>query len=243
MNIMRKWRKFMAVGCSHAQLADPSAIKAVLGFKARFKPDFTAHLGDFIDATALRRGAKDTCDETKEIPPDVDTGLQFLTQLEPQLVLCGNHEDRAWNLRKHHNAIVKIAASVVVSGIEDHCKNLKARLIPWEYKAAFRLGDFLLMHGFVFGENATRDHAEMCGNVIHAHTHRAGSARGRRFDNPVGIGVGTLTRVANMDYAKSRRATLAWSQGFAYGYYTDSKTVAWLCERSQNETKEWKCPL
>ena len=54
---MTKWKKFMAVSCSHGHLADAKATKAALEFKKRFKPDTTLHLGDAIDLAALRAGA------------------------------------------------------------------------------------------------------------------------------------------------------------------------------------------
>lgn len=63
MNIGRKWKKFLVVGCSHGQMADPKALAAVLKFKESFKPHFTAHLGDAFDTTAFRAGAKGTRDE------------------------------------------------------------------------------------------------------------------------------------------------------------------------------------
>lgn len=233
----------MVVGCSHGELADQSAIGAVLKFKDRWRPDFTAHLGDFIDAAAFRSGAKGTSDESRKVGPDFSAGVVFLNQLRPNVVLCGNHESRIWKLRGHHSAIVSELAFCIVRDIEKACDKLKARIIPYDYKAHYRLGDCRLMHGTMFGENATRDHAEAYGPCIHAHTHRAGQARGRRVDNPLGICVGTLTKVANMDYAATRRATLGWSQGLAFGYYSDKTTKAWLCERGQDETGEWMFPI
>ena len=54
---MTKWKKFLAVSCSHGHLADAKATKAALEFKKRWKPDTTLHLGDAIDLAALRSGA------------------------------------------------------------------------------------------------------------------------------------------------------------------------------------------
>ncbi len=63
MNIVRKWKKFFAVGCSHGHLADQSALATALKFKSAWKPDTVMHLGDFMDLAALRSGAKGTPDE------------------------------------------------------------------------------------------------------------------------------------------------------------------------------------
>jgi hypothetical protein len=139
------------------------------------------------------------------------------------------------------SAIVAHCAETVVRGIESHCRKLKASLRTytgvWQGEM---LGNYRLMHGVFYSENATRDHAEAYGNVIHAHTHRAAVAKGRRSDNPTGYCVGTLTTASNMDYASTRRATLSWSQGFVWGEYCDDQAQLWLHE---NQTgKAWHLP-
>ena len=96
------------------------------------------------------------------------------------------------------------------------------------------------MHGVMYGENATRDHAEAYGNVVHAHTHRPAQAKGRRSDNPTGFCVGSLVEPRDMDYAKTRRATLAWGRGFVWGEYTDTTSILWLHELPENVP--WRLP-
>ena len=240
--ITRKWKRLLAVGCSHGVHADPKAIAAVLKFRDSFKPDSCVHLGDFCDTAAFRSGAKGTNDESEPIQPDVDGGIEFLERLRPTLVFCGNHEDRLWRLQHSSNAILSHCAAGVIGEIEKACKGLKAELVPWTGIHQGRvIGGYRFMHGVFFNENATRDHAEAYGNVIHAHTHRAGVAKGRRSDNPTGFSVGTLTRMGAMDYAKARRATMAWSGGFVWGEYTDNQAVLWLHEQPSN-VAEWRLP-
>ena len=75
---MTKWKKFLAVSCSHGHLADAKATKAALEFKKRFKPDTTLHLGDAIDLAALRAGAMrnpDATDRASSISEDFRAGL------------------------------------------------------------------------------------------------------------------------------------------------------------------------
>ena len=84
--------------------------------------------------------------------------------------------------------------------------------------------------------------AEVWGNVIHAHNHRASMQTGRRTDNPTGVSVGALMDVRKAGYAKNRKSTYAWSAGFAFGEYTDSQTVVWLHQQPQDAT-EWRLPL
>lgn len=240
--IVQKWKRLLAVGCSHGIHADPKAINAVLRFREAFKPDACIHLGDFCDTTAFRSGAKGTNDEAEPIQPDVDGGLEFLDALAPTLVFCGNHEDRLFRLANSPNAIVSHCAHGVINEIYATCQRLKAQLVEWSGIEQGRIiGGYRFMHGVFFNENATRDHAEAFGNVVHAHTHRAGVAKGRRSDSPTGYAVGTLTRRGAMEYAKTRRATMAWSGGFVWGEYTDHEAVLWLHEQPSN-LAEWRLP-
>lgn len=243
VSVTRKWKRVMAVGCSHGFLIDPVAEDAILRFKKSWAPDMMVHLGDFTDTTAFRAGAAGTNDETQEIRPDIDGGLDFLEKLRCNLIFCGNHEDRVWRLSNHYNAITSMASKAIKDDIEATAKMLKADLVPWHIMTGWRpIGNYLFGHGYMYNENCPRDHAEAFGNCVIAHWHRTGQAKGRRSDNPTGYCVGTLTRIANMDYAKSRRSTLAWDQGFVWGEYTDNQAVLWLHEQPRT-AGEWVLPL
>ena len=244
MNITKKWKKIFAVGCSHGLHADPKALAAVLKFRESYKPDACVHLGDFCDTTAFRSGVSSgqDADSAAPIQPDVDGGLDFLEKLRPTLVLAGNHEARLWRLAKSPNAIVSHCSTKVIGEIMDTCKELKAEFI--EYTGIHQgkiIGGFRFMHGVFFSENGVRDHAEAFGNVVHAHMHRAGVAKGRRSDNPTGYCVGTLTGRGAMEYSANRRSTLSWSSGFVWGEYSGDQSVLWLHEQP-NHLAEWRLP-
>jgi predicted phosphodiesterase len=232
----------MAVGCSHGNMADPVAIKAVLKFRDAWKPHTTVHLGDFIDLAAFRSGAKGSNDESEPVRPDFDSGIRFLKDLQPQIVLAGNHEDRLWRLRESRSAIVAELATALVSDIERACRQLRCELVPYRYKTYRTLGNYKLMHGYFYNENAARDHAEAFGNTIYGHTHRTALEKGRRDDNPTGICPGTLSNIPNMDYAKTRKSTLSWAQGLVWGLYCDTRTICWLHEQPQDQP-EWVLPI
>jgi hypothetical protein len=236
-------KRIMAVGCSHGIYADETALDAVLRFKEKWKPDVTIHLGDFIDATALRSGAHGTNDEDKPIEPDVDGGLNFLKRLRPNVVLFGNHEDRLQRLMDSHNAVVSYAAQRIYSGIIETLSKLKCKVLPYTgIEQGYMIGGVRYMHGVFYNEMAVRDHAETFGPCVFAHTHRAGVATGRRSDRPKGYCVGTLTRMGAMEYAKCRRSTLGWSQGFLFGVYSNNYSQLWLHEQPDNSRK-WILPM
>ena len=131
MNVVRKWKRILAVGCSHGLHADPKALAAVLKFRDSYKPAHVVHLGDFIDTTAFRSGAKGSSDESEPVQPDVDGGLDFLEKLRPTLTLAGNHEARLWRLAKSPNAIIAHCATTVIGEIHDTCKSLKSEFVGY----------------------------------------------------------------------------------------------------------------
>ena len=236
----------MAVGCSHARYICPDARRAILAFRETFKPKTVLHIGDFCDTTAFRSGAVGTSDESEPIEPDIDGGLTFLAELGATHVLCGNHEARLWQKAMSPNAVVAYAAGKAIGAITDHAKKYKYQLTEYSgiHQKPFIFGGTKFLHGVMYGENATRDHAEAFGNVVHAHTHRPAMATGRRDDHPIAFCVGSLTRRREMTYAANRRATLGWGLAFVYGHYTDTQASLNLClgPREQQPDQPWLLP-
>ncbi len=231
----------MAVGCSHGHLACPKALRAVLTFRDKFRPDYTAHLGDFVDVAALRSGAAGSKDETADIDYDLKCGTNFLERLEPNTIFFGNHDDRLERLQNHPKAVVAYCAGKIMGEINDLAGKLKANIVPYGIHCGWRpLGNYLLGHGYNYGEAAIRDHAESVGNCVIAHLHRTGEERGRRLEGATGYCVGTLADIPSLEYAKTRRATLKWNMGFAWGEYCDSATVVNIARRADNG--DWRLP-
>lgn len=244
--VVRKWKRLLAVGCSHGDLIDHHAAGQVLRFQKKWCPHTTLHLGDFLDTAAFRSGAAGTSDESRDIAPDFNEGLGFLRKLNPDLIFVGNHEHRLWKLQMSPRAIVAELAENLVGEIRRTAKDCRAELIETysiSSAASWRtLGGYKFGHGFMYSESATRDHAEAFGNCVHAHTHRPCVATARRSDQAKGYGVGTLSSIPLMDYAGTRRQTLAWAAGFVWGEYCDNEAVLWLHEQPRGE-QEWRLPV
>ena len=236
--IKRGWKKLFAVGCSHGHLADKEALETVLGFKERWNPATTIHLGDFMDLGALMgmgRAAEEVADD---LAYDYQKGMEFLKALEPNTVFLGNHEDRVWKLLSHRNELVSYAAGKIADDLERGIKKLKSELVPYDIDTGWRkFGDCSFGHGYMCNEAAIRDHAEFIGKCCIAHLHRPGIARARRHGGATGMCVGTLANIPMMSYAKIRRARSQWNHGFAYGEYCEGKnpeTILWLVEKGRN---------
>jgi hypothetical protein len=237
-NIVRSWKRFLAVGCSHGHHADQQLLKRVLAFKKRWEPHTTIHLGDAIDLACLRAGACGK-DEAADPEGDLQDGLAFLHQLEPKLYFLGNHEARLNTLMESPKAIVAALAGRVMAQITDQAKRMRCEVIDYNFQHGWRqLGDCLFGHGYMINEAAVRDHAEaVCGGtankVVIAHLHRVMQAEGRNRSHPTGYCVGWLGMTEAMGYSAQRRATTSWSRGFGFGEYCDSETVVWLAKETK----------
>jgi predicted phosphodiesterase len=221
----------MAVSCSHGHMADQRALSAFLKFKHSYKPTACLHLGDFTDMAALRAGARrdpDDPDRGQSIADDLLAGLSFLWELEPTHIHMGNHEDRLVSMSQSGSGIIKYAAGNVLHRIEQAAKTMKAKLVPYaglRPEACTILGDTAFLHGTMFNVSAARDHAEALGmSCVFGHTHRVAQEAGRCQSPVVGYNIGCGIEL-DVAYAKSRRQTLGWAHGFAYGEWCSDACV------------------
>lgn len=241
-NVVRVWKRFLAVGCSHGHLADRRLLKGVLKFRDRWKPHKIVHLGDAIDLACLREGAYGSADDAMDPEGDLQDGLAFIEQLRPNVWHLGNHEARLTRLMESPRAILAALAARVYEDIEAQAARLKCDLVPYRFQEGWRSpfgNDCLTGHGYMVNEMALRDHAEaVCtGNatkVIIAHIHRVSQHEGRRRDHPTGYCVGWLGDPGLAHYAAQRRATMSWSRGFAWGEYCDTETQVWLAKETNS---------
>lgn len=229
-NINSQWKRGIAIGCSHGSLADPKALATILKIVADYKPHKRVHLGDAVDMTAFRNGAKGTKDETISIKDDLAAGLNFLELFNPTDFLNGNHCNRLWKLADHPNQIISQAARSVITELCDLFRKHNTRHIDHYVmrKSFIKYGDTTFCHGWMYNVSAIRDHAEHFGKVVLAHLHRVGEESGRRIDSPVGYCVGFLGDIEKFSYADERRATAQWSQGFAQFEYNEKECRVWV---------------
>jgi predicted phosphodiesterase len=252
-NITHKWKRGMAWSCSHAVHADPDAMAAMMTFRDRWKPQFVACLGDFIDMTAFMGGGTGGGD----VAPDIDAGLMHLKLMMPKdknatyEVLLGNHEDRCDRMRKGEG-VLAYASHKAYESIEECCAKLRARMTPytgiWQ-KVMVEQSDILLTHGTWFNQTAAMSMAgHYCNGstvrkVLFGHTHKVAVAASDTDHGGIGYNIGTLTARASMDYAKNRKSTAQWMQGFAYFEYCNAlgSSSVNLLTRAPNE--QWRLPL
>lgn len=242
MNPIRNWKRIMAIGCTHGEFIHHDAADAVLKFKDRFNPEIRGHLGDAYDTRAFRSGAKGNSDESAPIGDDIAEGNAFLYAFQPTFFTEGNHDFRPRGLMAHHNTIIAEAARSVHERMMEPLKKMGTETRNWSIFEAYEIGGYKWWHGVLYGENYLRDTANRWGNCVVAHAHRAGMAKGVRYDNPTCYGVGTLADIPSMEYAATRASTLAWSHAIVYGEVCEDRAHLNIHEWQRGE-KEWRLPI
>lgn len=235
----QKPKKFVALSCSHGQYINQEAASKALSFISDYRPDRIFHLGDFIDASAFRaNGLANEGDTFK----DLEWGLNWILELRPNILFMGNHEARLVRLISSKNETVSFAAHEAYKKILSISSMLKCELV--DYTGTYDpdswrlIGDTAIGHGYMYNENAARDHVEMIGRpVIFGHTHKMVRQAGRMHGAPEGVSVGCLCDIPAMNYAHGRRATSAWDHGLAFGEYTDK----W-CKVYLERLTQWQKP-
>lgn len=227
---VQKWKRVMAIGCTHGDLAQLDIQQDVLDFKERFKPEVRFDLGDIVDTAAFRSGAKGTSDEGKEIEPDEFAAITWLKRYEPTHISWGNHDWRLIEMQNSPNALVAYAAKKLWGSLRDTVSSLKSETVEYDYEHGwFEMGGTFWGHGYWYAETCVRDHAEYLGGpVVMAHKHVAEEEQGRTRRPSKSFCVGLLGDPQKMAYARRRRATARWSHGAVWGEVSDKSSCLWL---------------
>lgn len=240
---MNAWKRGLAVTCSHAQMVLPDAMETLQRFADDWKPTQLVHLGDFLDTTAFRSGAADTSDEGADVDFDLTAGLLFVRDFfdinrraNVRLLFRGNHDERPYTMTRHPKALVRKAAKDVCSAIEFQARKSKVELIPYDIKFGWRHISERMMagHGYMFNEQAARDHAEMLGcSCMFGHVHKVLIQPARSVKPATGFSIGWLGEESKARYARHRRATLAWENAFAAYETNGIDTVIHIQRRTE----------
>lgn len=225
------WSKFLACSCTHGSEADPRALDAILRLREAWKPDFVLHMGDAIDVRNMRAGARrDPTDPDygASMTDDLLQGLAFLRELKPNVYLFGNHEARLAQMQHSPNGVYADAASGILQRIHSEMAKIKCLIIPYKGvhpDASFLLGDTAFIHGALYGVSAVRDACEYMGrSVVMGHTHRVAMESARTHAKAVGYNIGCGIKL-DVEYAATRRQTLAWRHACAYGHFNGTHCI------------------
>lgn len=226
--IVQKWKRVVAMGCTHGELAHPEIQAQALAFVKRFKPHIRFELGDVLDTAAFRSGARGTPDEGRAVGPDRNSGIAWLEAYNPTHITWGNHDARLVDLAKSTNAVIAHAASALWGELQHAARHAQTREYDFE-RNWFEMGGRFWGHGFWYNADAVRDHAEYLGGpVVMAHLHAPQQVSGRTRNPSPSFCVGTLADIDKLGYARRRRATAAWGHGLVFGEVSDKSSQLWL---------------
>lgn len=235
--IVQRYRRVMAIGCTHGDLADQSRLDEAIAFRDRFKPDVRFDLGDLIDTRAFRSGARGSKDEAADPVPDRNAAADWIRRYEPTHVSWGNHCWRLVEWQGHPNAVVSYAASTIWEDLQKAVREVHAKTRPYHIsKGWFEMGGVFWGHGYMHNQTAVRDHAEMLGGrVVMAHLHTPEQVPGRVINSGPSFCVGTLANVDRMTYADRNRSKTRWGAAVLFGEVSEKESHLWLVSAKPGE--------
>lgn len=229
---MAKWRKIVAMGCTHGDLVHPGARRQALEFVERYKPEIRFDLGDMIDTACFRQGAAGTKDESHDPRDDQSQAIRWIKDYRPTHIAWGNHDWRLVELAEHPKAIVRTLASQMWGTLNAAALSVGAKTVPYHRKHGwFKEYGYAWGHGYEYNINALQSHVNAAGMpVVMFHLHHPHQIRGRNiFSNPSFCG-GGLVDEEKLTYGHRRVASLTHGHGWVFGETNGTESHLWLAQ-------------
>jgi hypothetical protein len=223
-------KKIVIVSDMQIPYHDPVAIRNVVAFIKRFKPDQVITIGDEIDLPQVSRWTEGTPGWYEQtLASDRDATVEILWDLQVTDMIRSNHTDRLYNV-----IMKKIPAFLALPELKfEKFMKLDELGIKFHRKPLEFAPDWIAIHGDEGSVKPTPgltalDSARKHGkSVVCGHTHRAGQSAFTEASGGVlgrvlrGVEVGNL-----MDFKKAgyTRGVANWQQAFAV-FYVDKKAV------------------
>jgi predicted phosphodiesterase len=223
-------KKIVIVSDMQIPYHDPVAIRNVVAFIKRFKPDQVITIGDEIDLPQVSRWTEGTPGWYEQtLASDRDATVEILWDLQVTDMIRSNHTDRLYNV-----IMKKIPAFLALPELKfEKFMKLDELGIKFHRKPLEFAPDWIVIHGDegsvkptpgLTALDAARKHGK---SVVCGHTHRAGQSAFTEASGGVlgrvlrGVEVGNLMDFKKAGYTKG---VANWQQAFAV-FYVDKKTV------------------
>jgi len=223
-------KKIVIVSDMQIPYHDPVAIRNVVAFIKRFKPDQVITIGDEIDLPQVSRWTEGTPGWYEQtLASDRDATVEILWDLQVTDMIRSNHTDRLYNV-----IMKKIPAFLALPELKfEKFMKLDELGIKFHRKPLEFAPDWIAIHGDegsvkptpgLTALDAARKHGK---SVVCGHTHRAGQSAFTEASGGVlgrvlrGVEVGNLMDFKKAGYTKG---VANWQQAFAV-FYVDKKTV------------------
>lgn len=223
-------KKVVVISDLQVPYHDPIAIRNVVAFIKRFKPDQVITIGDEIDLPQISRWTEGTPGWFEQtLGSDRDATVEILWDLQVTDMIRSNHTDRLYNV-----IMKKIPAFLALPELKfEKFMKLDELGIKFHRKPLEFAPDWIAIHGDegsvkptpgLTALEAARRHGK---SVVCGHTHRAGQSAFTEASGGVlgrvlrGVEVGNLMDFKKAGYTKG---VANWQQAFAV-FYVDKKTV------------------
>lgn len=230
-------KKFQIVSDIHGNLKDDRACEAATAFARRFNPEIRVIAGDLWDFAAIRQGASED-DRAISMRDDFEAGRDFAAdffgETSENVLMLGNHDIRAYDLRECTDAVKSDLGHRMVADIKAVAFKHNAKLIDYDAReGVYEIGNLNVVHGFHAGMSACANHARIYGNVVFGHIHSIESFQTPGIKQKEARSIGCLCDL-NPGYANRKTGKLRWSHGWAYGWLHDDGTYAIFQARGVN---------
>ena len=220
--------RFIFASDLHGDKQDKNAVQALLAATESFKPHHRIFGGDLVDARPLRRGAGAE-ERAESMVEDWQKALGFLTLWQPTHLLMGNHDKRLYDLAEAEKGIESDFAWKGVNELEGRLKKLKCKWRPYRKNEFFEFGELRMVHGFYAGVYASRQMAQVFGNVLYGHTHAIDEHSVPGIERRIARGAGCLCSL-DMDWNSHMPNSLRHAHGFILGVYNQKTGRFWTMQ-------------
>lgn len=253
VNIGNQFTTFSFATDSHGKYINTSTSDAYINHLKQFRPDLRIHGGDVFDFDCIRAGANPEERKT-DILDDTNKGIAFLRQMEPDIVLWGNHDDRLLNYISKQGTVEAYKKACELSGdkYERQCKassrleelgaelilhkiyntidDIGAKTFPYKRGVGYKLGNMSFSHGYFMGDGAVKNMINLyMGNVMFGHLHAFDQYTMPNVQQSVGYCVGGLCDDDKMNYQRNQPRSIKHENGWAYGAVHKKTGNAYVC--------------
>ena len=228
-------------------MIDPAAATAFLAFVDSYKPHVKIHGGDVFDFRPLREGASPE-ERGQSMQTDVVSGIDFLDQYRPDVILKGNHDVRLWKKAEFSaDGTMRDLCGRLVEEIEKQPSWSNADVYPYDVRlGVFSIGTLQFVHGYHSGMNAAKQAVQTykaTGSVIQGHVHSFSRFADTGLVRCEGMTCGMLGRI-DMPYNASTPRKLAYENGWIFGEVIETKTKSlWEAWQVRGSGKDWISPI
>lgn len=204
-----------AVGDTHGDMIDRRADRAFRSFVGAYRPKIRVHVGDFIDARALRNGASEE-EKRESMACDFDRAMEFMEWYRPTHVCLGNHDIRLWDTMRKGGPLADYCKQLIGEW-NTFAKKIGCKVKTYDAeKGVMKIGRMKFAHGFFCGTNAARQMAQAFGSVMFGHGHAIDVASSPADHRRAARMIGCLCRL-RFTYNRAHVAALRQAHGWAYG--------------------------